>query len=408
MEENIEATGRVIGNVGVLDLRKATKETVATIARVGNVGVMLVSPDTVALAGSIAVGNLGAVIEAPADARLINGQEVIGQDYFKNVTEPVDLIVIGSLYIEPEVSVDDIEKGMGSLAGNGKLIYPGNIAGAFQPKIRHVNGQTISYAPGDCVVRGTLTVNESFLRSIGDPISLVVLGNLNLPEVVPNDLLSRSLVGLRVYGRVRCHEENAEALYTLMGDSAGQPKMRIVPAGFELVERPLVLDNAMLESLSSSKLYCTDRIEVDPGADEALLDARIEGLASDDIVLCPAALRHAVAPKLATLGTRAVFYEGELWKVDDDQELVGSRFDFTQDKATLVVNGSLTIDPSIEPRVLADRLDKVHNFGYIECTREQMGAIQARLGISEGTLEDGAQSEDSDHVSVGNAGHLIL
>ena len=347
MEENTEVTGRAIGNVGVLDLRKATKESVATIAKVSNVGLILVSPDTVALAGGIHIGNLGAVIEVPVYARLINGQEVIDRDYFKGVNEPVHMVVNGSLHIEPDVPADDVEKGLGSLTVNGQLTYPGNISGALQPKIREVNGQSIPYAPGDRVFQDTLTINESFLRSIGEPVSLVVLDRLNLPNVVPNDLLSRSLTGLHVYGRVSCHEENAEALYSLMGDTAGEARMRIIPAGFELVERPLVLDNSMLESLSSSKLYCRDRVEVDPEVDADLLGARLERLAPNDLVLCPSSLRQVVAPKLATLGTRVVFYEGELWKVDDDQELVGSRFDFTQDKATLVVNGSLTVDPSI-------------------------------------------------------------
>ena len=51
------------------------------------------------------------------------------------------------------------------------------------------------------------------------------------------------------------------------------------------------------------------------------------------------------------------------------------------------MRGDLRIAADIDPRVLADRLHKVHNLGRIVCTPEQMGALQARLGLDEGQLK---------------------
>ena len=49
----------------------------------------------------------------------------------------------------------------------------------------------------------------------------------------------------------------------------------------------------------------------------------------------------------------------------------------------------------------------VHNLGEIRCASEQMGAIQARLGLSEGELLDTAQAV-TDKDGIGNVGYLAL
>jgi hypothetical protein len=46
--------------------------------------------------------------------------------------------------------------------------------------------------------------------------------------------------------------------------------------------------------------------------------------------------------------------------------------------------------------VLAAQLAKVHNFGEIRCTPEQMAAIQARLGLNEGELVDSTQPKEEE------------
>ena len=43
MEKNAIEPGTVIGNINILDLRKATAETIASISKIGNVNVLLTS-----------------------------------------------------------------------------------------------------------------------------------------------------------------------------------------------------------------------------------------------------------------------------------------------------------------------------------------------------------------------------
>ena len=66
----------------------------------------------------------------------------------------------------------------------------------------------------------------------------------------------------------------------------------------------------------------------------------------------------------------------------------------------------LVVSPDVEPKTLADRLDRVHNLGDIYCSQAQMGAIQARLGISEGDFLD--SRPDASAIASGNFGYLAL
>jgi hypothetical protein len=137
------------------------------------------------------------------------------------------------------------------------------------------------------------------------------------------------------------------------------------------------------------------------------LDNALEKLIVKDILICPAGLRGVVGRKCNLLETQAIFYMGELWLVESEMTLLASRFNYLAGKATLVVQGELTIAPEVEPKLLADRLEKVHNFGEISCTQEQMGALQARLGINEGEFID-TEAIEEEVGTIGNVAYLKL
>jgi hypothetical protein len=117
-----------------------------------------------------------------------------------------------------------------------------------------------------------------------------------------------------------------------------------------------------------------------------------------------------VARKCDLLQTQAVFHAGEVWLIDEPTTLVAARFDYLEGKATLVVRDQLGIAPDLEPKVLADRLDKVHNLDCIRCTPAQMAALQARLGLNQGDFEDSTRpaEADEDVPGIGNVGVLRL
>ncbi len=398
-----------IGNVNVLDLRKATEAALARIGRIGNVNLLLYSQETAGLVTRLRLGNVNTSVMVPAgvEAKPIMGSVMIDRDYLHGLTAPLYLVVMGQVIVDADVPAEDIEKGLSGLVVLGHIFYPENLREAVLSKLVRLNGQSKVYPHLDHFHSGALVLDEEYLQRLPDGAGLVVLGNLHLPKVLPNDLLERKLGKLFVGGKVVMHEENMAVVQSRLLDGSG--KGRVIPTGFELVDRPLTLDAGLLPFLPGKKLYCTERVVVAADVTAALLDKQLEALVAKDLVVCPASLRAVMAKKMNLLETRTIFYEGTLWLVDDAMKLDASRFEYLDGPATLVVLGEVEIDPALDPKVLADRLAKVHNMGAIRCTPAQAGAIQLRLGMSEGEIVDGAGEEKKEERGgIGNMNYLEL
>jgi hypothetical protein len=407
MEKATLEPGTVIGNVNALDLRKATAESIANIRRIGNVNILLYTRATAPLVPSLNLGNVNVSVEVPEHAHIVTGQVVIGRDYFEGREQPMFLAVTGQVLVKPDVALEELETGLGGLAVVGQILCPEPLLGTVQAKTSQLVGQSLGYPPSGRLIMGSLVLDESFLRGLEDGSDLVVLGSLRLPQVVPNDLLAQKLGKLHVTGAIRVHEENAEAVRARLTNGAA--KMTVIPPGFALVANPLVVDDTLLEALPMPKLFCLERVEVDVATSPDILDGRLDQIVVRDLLLCPAGLKDVMSRKCNLLETQAIFYEGELWLVDGEEQLSASRFEYLTGKATLVVTGALAVDPDVEPKVLADRLTKVHNQGAIQCTVEQKGAIQARLGLKEGVLVTAKEEEaEEGRHRVGNINHLVL
>ena len=408
MEKNAIEPGTVIGNVNTLDLRKATAETLTSISKIGNVNVLLYSRETAALVSRINSGNINVSAEAPEDAQVVTGQVIINREFVEGREQPVFLVVTGQVVVKPEVKPEDVERGIAGLVVVGQIVCPEPVLGAIQAKTVQLVGQTKAYPASGRLIMGSLTMDETFLKGLEDGAELVILGSLRLPEIVPGELIEQKLARLHVSGGVRVHQANAELIQARLTN--GVRKMTIIPEGYALVSKPLVLDDTVLTALPSSKLFCLERVEVDRSTSPELLDERVEQIVVKDVLLCPAALKGVMSRKVNILETKAIFYEGELWLVDGGEQLSASRFEYLDGKATLVVTGALAVDKDVEPGVLAQRLAKVHNMGAINCTPEQKGAIQARLGMNEGAIGAGEEEEEPKEGArfLGNVNHLAL
>lgn len=400
--------GKTIGNVAILDLRDATDSSVEGIERIGNVAMVIYSRETAHLVNRLNFGNVALAIEVPEDAQFSNGQTFISKDHFKDVEQPLDLVVNGQLLFERDVPVEDIQNGLRSLAVNGQLLYPENLAGVINSKVSFLNGQRRSYIQADYMTLSRLVMDENYLRSLKDGSSLAVITSLDIPQVLPNELLERKISRIQVIGGVRCHEENLSALMSLLVNQSGLPRITSIPAGHHLVEGSIKLTEEALGALPVSRLYRTGTVEIAAGVTAQTLDERLDSLIAEDMVVCPAGLRDVVYRKCDPINSQIVFYDGELWMVDDETELVPSRFDFLEGKVTCVVSGELHISPDVKPGVLAEKFAAMHNFGEIYCTPEQRGAIEARMETNKGEILDSSGGDDEPHEGMGNVAYLKL
>ena len=405
-----ERTGKVIGNVGHLYLRNASEESVAEIRRIGNVGAIIYSPETAHLIQRLNIGNVGSTLVVPKHTKVATGQTKFDRSYPGSLKEPISLLLVGQLIVEPEVTVEDIEKGVEALYVVGQIICPENLAGAIGGKLVERTGQMLTYGEDAHFHMGNLTLDTAYLQQLEDGAELHVLGKVSAPQILDDALLKAKLGQLTVDGKIECREENLAALRAALAPRAEAPKIECVPIGFEPINRRLDLNSTTIAALPSRQLYCTGLVVVDAETDAEALDAALDALVVTRLLIAPVALRDVLTKKCNMLETKAIFYTGELWHIEDEGELLPSRFDYLTDKATLVVREHLHIAPDLEPKVLAERIDKIHNLAAISCTPAQMGAIQARLGLNEGELIDSTrvEEEEEDEEGMGNIGHLAL
>ncbi len=404
-------TGILIGNVGTLDIRNASRESIDSIERIGNVGWLLYSRESADALTRVTgvMGNLGFTIEASGDAQVHQGQTEFTGNYFSDRKSPLQLIALGRVVVGADVPAEEIENGLSDLWITGGLICPDHLLGAIRSKTRHLGGKTVTYRQGDRLAIGNLTMDENFLRAAEDDTSLAVVGNLNMSDVVPGDLLRQKLSRLSVTGKILMREENVQDVLQRLADDLHVTEIATIPTGYLLLNSDITLDSALLASLPSKKIYCARKVQIDPELDSAALDEGLESLYCEDMIICPAGLADAVRGKCANPTTRIVTYEGELWAIPAVTELAASRFEYLEGKAALLVTGVLEISPDIAPAVLADRLSVVHNTGVISCSPEQLGALQARLGISTGVLASSPVDSDAPkNRSSANAGYLAL
>jgi hypothetical protein len=378
---------QVIGNVVNLDIRTATEASIANIKSIGNVVNLLYSPETAALIGRLNVGNIVNPMEVPADAKLHRGQLVLNRETFKGQAAPLRMAVMGQLTVEPDLSPEDIERGIDYLGVFGHVLCPEHLARAIEAKLKYLHGPMHVY-PRDCKpVVGSLTLDERFLGSLDDGSKLMVTGKLNAKDVLPNELLQRKVAKIVVADGVACRAENAEVLLARLERKSGADKVTVIPAGYEMVERALVLNAALLEALPVRKLYCTEVVRVEEDVTPEALDKSLEALVVKEMLICPVALEGVMAKKLDILETEAIFYEGKLWLVDGKATLSTARLGYLEGETTLIVTGKLKIEPDIAPKTLVERLIVVHNLGQIVGSAEQIAALEFRLGINEGDLK---------------------
>jgi hypothetical protein len=402
---------QVIHNVVNLDIRTATEAAVARIQRIDNIVNLLYSPETAALIGRLNAGNIVNSMEVPADAKLHQGLLVLNGETFKGQASPLRMVVMGQLTVEADLSAQDIERGIDYLSVFGHVLCPEHLAGALEAKLQTLNGLMHVYPRDGKPIVGRLTLD--------DGTTLVVTGKLNARDVLPNDLLERKVRKIVVADGVVCRAENAEVLLARLERKSGADKATVIPAGYELVERALVLTPALLEALPARKLYCTEIVRVQEDVTPEALDESLEALIVVEMLICPAALQGVMATKIDILETEAFFYEGKLWLVDGEATLSTAHLDYMGDETTLVVTGKLVVEPDVAPKALVERLVVVYNLGRIEGTAEQVAALEFKLGINEGSLkvvstEEAAEEsepeepEDGQTYVIDNAVNLKL
>ena len=406
-------TATKFGNINILDLQNATEESVAGVESVGNVNLIFHSRASGSLIKRIKIGNINHMLEMPEKVKILQrqGQAFINNDFFTTLKEPTVLVVMGQLLVEPDVTPGVVGDAFKGLVVMGQALYPEAMAGVIESHMLSLMGEGSAYTALKTSVKGKLVLSQAYLNGMPDGSEVTVLGDLSVPKVVDNGLLHKKLARAFVLGEVLCHEENAAAI---QGCLVKSPKrVEIVPAGYELVEHPVTLDDDMLDVLPSKNLYCKERVVFAGDATPEKVESRLDALVCQGLLISPAGLKPQLTRKVNLFETKAIFFTGKLLLVENEETFSAARLQAMKEPVTLVVSGELSIQADVPLELLDQLVIKVHNFGQIHGSAAQIGLLQGRVGMQEGEMtETSPQSEESKEENepgvIGNVNYLAL
>lgn len=408
---------RSFGNIGMLDLRRASEESLAGQSiSAGNVGMALVSPATRHLLGLIQIGNIGNVVEVSDEARFVQGDSVIEASTLGG--NPLNLVVVGTLQVRPDVTPEDLRSGVKALAVVGTVICPAPLEAVLREKLTTHTGILFAYRGAPRFVHGACALTESFLAQCATGTELLVLGKLTVPQVLPEGRIGERISRISLLGKAVWHEENDTEMRALLESGPNASKVEVIPRGFARVDEILFLDADSIDQYANARLDCREGVIVRDDLNAEDFERAIQALHVEGFLVCPGRLKGAVRDRCRAERTLIVTYSGELEIIEDDGTLLESRFRFAKKKLTVVALGNLSLDPLLAPETLFESVEKAVLLGDTSCTHAQAGALRARLALNRGDVQivsEGGRGETPEDAgenasagTIGNIGHLVL
>lgn len=359
-----------VQDIGLLDLTKATDETLNGIESIRDVGLVLVEAGKSALLQQISISDVGNVQTIPEGATLfqVNGTHQVTAN--APDTASVYLCVNGKLVVQPDVSADQLRRQLIGGLVNGKVVCTKAQLAVLTSLGLRVNGKLDAYPEG-CQYRdgnAPLTCNEAALAE----------KDLYLAERVTAEAGSLALLrqaGRKLFGDrgIVVQESDREDLRAVWH---GTGEMVVVPEGFRFVNKSLDVSAATNYQLRGKRFVhgsLTLQASVEPHHLEAL-----EAIHVTEKVTLPIALLDAFLPKLVN-EPEILPYEGRL--VVNGVELMLTEAMLTQSDQplTLLNKAAMTVEKTVSPALLREKVALLINCASLKLTREQQGALFDRL-----------------------------
>lgn len=398
---------RIIKNVGVLDIRNASEESIKDILRVWNVGTVIYNSKTAPILSKLNIGNLGSSIEVPDKCCIYTGQVYISHNMIQAHTSPATMVVTGQLVFLSDVTEEDIEKSIDRIVITGQILCQEKILLSLQSRLTHMTGQLLSYRDGTEVITGTLVFDNSYLNSLKSPVSLMVFGKINLSAEIDIKLFEEKIKEIDVFGKIITKEEYLEVLYGKLKDKKSQ-KMEIIPRGYVCVEEELNLDRVSLKQFDGPCIYARQTVRFAGDISPEDLIKHIKSMKTCDVILCHEALREAVLSINDSVSPKIIFYKGRLIEVDHEHTLTQSEIEYSPEKITYVVRGEMEVSPEVEPKLMMEKIEFIDNFGEITADEKQLGVISLLMRTREGEVIQRGKEKQDDIVEIGNVGVFNL
>ncbi|WP_227397063.1 hypothetical protein [Jeotgalibacillus aurantiacus] len=395
-----------IGNVGVINLTKATEKTVSEIESIENVGCIIYSRETAHLLSSLKSKNVGASIEINGEFQTLTGETVLSRQYLQSIADPVQLLTVGSVIFDDDIEEEDLQGKIEGLYVVGSIVSPVHLQGIIQSKVKHMTGMSETYSgEKPRTINGKHELNNAYLDSIQSSVKLTVNGKLTLAKDLSLEQLKTKIEHLTVNGLLYFHESQESAVFALSHTVNGETVK--IPEGFTLLTSSQSYSARTLRRLKGAKLMTSKPIYFEKDVTREQLEQAIDQIQTTSIVVVDENLEDLLYEK-TNIEAEILSYEGQYVLIENEEQWATEEYAAYDKPVTLIVAGKLRFGEDLDISELKTTIKHIDLLGtMIADTPEIRGAVKALLRLKEGSVEGAEQPADSDY-DVANYGELSL
>lgn len=391
---------RIYENIGVVDMRSTTPESLEEVTALRNVATVIFSQRTAGLLSQLTIENAGPIVEVPEDALVVGADTSFDAAFFKASAPGRRFLVTGQLELADDVHAVLLETSAAEfyLAAGSQVRCAPAVASVFKAHARLLDGAVVARAakegagsgegqrdsgsekgePEVYKINGKDRINAAMLSSWTVPRTIVVNGSASVDENLPADLVDAKIVSVKVNGVLRV-PEGQSALLAKIGKVNG--KVFQVPSEFAMFEGDLLLDAATIASFRARGqrgIACSGNVRVAEGLEAEALAQTFDSIHVGGLFVCPARLKAEAAALLAPGVEKAFFHAHPLWFLEGNASLGPARFELTEGTVSLVVADTLEIEEVVAHTKLYARVAEFFNLGEVTCSFAQKDALLLR------------------------------
>ncbi len=388
-------------NIGVLDMRNATKEGIADIHELFNVGTIIVKDTLMASLSNIKQRNIGTLIVIPEtlalDLVMHDGDFEIDSAFVDGLMGKNVLIMVnGNLKVSEEVGVEAFES-FYRIIVNGRVEVPKFLKAAFALR-SEVNGQVVYYDPGDILMDTPFMLDKDSLWSFS-PKSVIRSEQLIALDPMPIEDIQKTFNQFKV-GSLVTTQEMMQQLAPMVLDFHKVEK-QIIPKGARYFQK-LEITDANVSTLNTDYLYVEGKLVI-----KALSPESLHALDKLKGIICGKC--HVAEAHLNWLESRLI-KAGSVQVISDNMRenysklILDQAYMLESQNVTISNYGKLVFTEDVTPDALKEAIKRIDNYGKISCSEglyaAVMGKIKQNYGVVKPDISAQNQSEQNQSSEV--------
>lgn len=394
----------IIRNIGFLDARKATEESVKNVTKIENISTLICTEETAKLLDNIPKNNVARFVKIPKDLNLefikVNGNSKIDDVLLEGIQDKAYALINGRCLIK-DINPEMFKEKIYTLDVNGELVCPRSLKGLVLTK-GTINGRILDYKDGYKPIGHILYLTENSMLQYSH--GKLCVDRLIAIEPVGEDF-EEYIERIQIQEEVYITKSNLKRMRHML-DDLDEIKLSIVPENSVYLEDKIYLKPENIAHYDDATLIVDDNVYIE-NLSEDVLKEHIKGIYSHGIY-CDKELvnaARALSMNQASVKVKLPHTINNMGKLVINQAyLLG-----LSEKKHIENMGKLIFDESVEPELLAEKIDDIENLGKLVGKSSVLSQIKINnLGVIKMSDKENKEQEQEEEILYSNLSTLVL